>query len=551
MARTQAISITDALLQVSQAINAETDVVKLLAAIKAIAVQVIEAERASVFILDKSHHELWTLLADGEDMIRLPSGKGIVGSVIESNTSVAIEDASRDPRFYREIDRQTGYETRSVLCAPMRNRDGVARGAIELLNKRGGAFTDEDRRVLAILGNQAGLAVEHVEMRDEVRRNLTQLQALLEIQQDCTFAMEREEIFETVLSILVRQVEGRWGALYICFGDGKDAYYGFRPGAGLESWESDENRAAPEYITDIKQGIKAAREGTRPGSDDLACAPLSSDGKSFGYLAIRLHSNENRLFNAVSTDYIALAAAQIASILVKKEALEQRKREEKLLLLGSMLATIVHDMKSPLSGISGYAQLIRHRSGEEKTRLYCDSILRALEHVETMNRELLAFVRGEYVGLKRSSVDLRGLLAEIVDSAREGDKYQGVTTRLAEGDAVTVQADRDRLVRVFNNILANAREAMPDGGNIEISVDRIDSRAVVIISDDGVGMPAHIRDRVFEPFITYGKQKGTGLGLTAVRTLIEEHGGAIGVTSALGKGTAFTIHLPINTSEED
>jgi signal transduction histidine kinase/putative methionine-R-sulfoxide reductase with GAF domain len=555
MAQTETISITDAMLEVSRAMTDETDLVALCRTLKATATRLTGASRASLFMLDKHKRELWTLCADGrEEMIRMPAGKGAVGAVIENNECVRIDRAPEDPRFYDQIDRQTGYETRSILCAPILDRDGVARGAFELLNKRDGSFSSEDERYVTILGAQAGMAIEYVEMREDIRRTLAQQEAIAEIGRRCTIAMELDEIFQVILSVLVGECNGRGGVIHTTIHDGAAVYYGYRPGEMLTCWESGESGEEPSCIADIRAAVEtdgawgAVACGQRNG---VLYARLMRSDTTVGYVAVRPRDYARRLFNDAPFEYLKIVAMQILGYIEEKEALEQRKREEKLQLLGSMIAKLVHDLKSPLSGVSGYAQLMQHRCEDEKLKSYCGAILTSLEHIETMNSELLAFVRGESVGLKRSLVELRSLVQGIIDSSRESDRYGNISIALDEGAPVTVWADRDRLIRACNNVLANARDALVEGGVIRVSVNGAQSEATIAIVDEGVGMPAAIRERVFEPFVTHGKKRGTGLGLAIVKNLIEEHGGRIHVRSAPGKGTALTIHLPLQALQEE
>ena len=111
------------------------------------------------------------------------------------------------------------------------------------------------------------------------------------------------------------------------------------------------------------------------------------------------------------------------------------------------------------------------------------------------------------------------------------------------------EVDRDMIVRVFKHNLKNAKEAMPDGGSINVKLYKNDSNAMVEINDAGKGIPAHIRENIYKPFFTYGKENATGLGLTIVKSIIEGHGGSISFSSLLGKGSVFLIHLPLGKKE--
>jgi signal transduction histidine kinase len=128
-------------------------------------------------------------------------------------------------------------------------------------------------------------------------------------------------------------------------------------------------------------------------------------------------------------------------------------------------------------------------------------------------------------------------------------KHEGVAISIDTSSDSVIKADRVKLIKVLKSIFRNAKEAMPGGGKLEIKLGKKDTSAVIEISDTGKGIPSLLKDKVFEPFCTYGKENAAGLGLTVARSIIEEHGGTISFSSMLGKGTVFSIHLPLAKKE--
>ncbi len=162
-------------LAVSRALGAERDLDRLLALIVASATDLVDAERTSLFIVDRERNELWSRVAEGSGEIRLPLGRGIAGAVAVDGSVVNIPSAYDDRRFDPANDRRTGFTTRSILCLPMFNHDGVVVGVIQALNKRGTApFGERDEQVLAALAAQAGVALENAQLlqRDRERQRL-------------------------------------------------------------------------------------------------------------------------------------------------------------------------------------------------------------------------------------------------------------------------------------------------------------------------------------------------------------------------------------------
>ncbi len=159
------------ILDVAKAMTAERDVDALLNLILAEAVKVVEADRCSLFVLDRDKNELWSRIAQGESTeIRVPVGSGIAGTVAQTGEVINIPDAYADERFNRSYDRATGYRTRTILCVPMRDTKGDVTGVIQALNAVEGAFDSEDEELLIALGGQAAGAIENALLHDEITR---------------------------------------------------------------------------------------------------------------------------------------------------------------------------------------------------------------------------------------------------------------------------------------------------------------------------------------------------------------------------------------------
>ena len=145
-------------------------------------------------MVDPVKNELWSRVAEGlgNKEIRIPITAGIAGLVATTGNPVRISDAYQDPRFNPEVDKKTGYQTRSILCIPMRNRRGQVIGVFQVLNKRDGEFTPLDEQLLASLSSQAAVAVENAKLYEEVQRTLAQVQALDRMKTDFLNAISHE-----------------------------------------------------------------------------------------------------------------------------------------------------------------------------------------------------------------------------------------------------------------------------------------------------------------------------------------------------------------------
>jgi HD-GYP domain-containing protein (c-di-GMP phosphodiesterase class II) len=160
-----------AILEVAKALAAERRVEAFFARIVEEGARVAEAERCTLFVADRERGELWSKVAQGTDEIRMPLGAGVAGAVVEAGAAVRIADAYADPRFNAEVDRATGYRTRTILAVPMWSTRGEIVGVLQALNRRGAPeFTDEDQELLGALAGPAASALENAILNEEIER---------------------------------------------------------------------------------------------------------------------------------------------------------------------------------------------------------------------------------------------------------------------------------------------------------------------------------------------------------------------------------------------
>jgi HD-GYP domain-containing protein (c-di-GMP phosphodiesterase class II) len=158
------------ILDVAKAMTAERQLDRLLALVVDEAAKVAEADRCTLFLVDREKRELWSKVAHGTQTIRVPLGAGIVGAVASTGAPIRIDDAYADARFNREVDRGTGYRTATILAVPMRNTKGEVVGVLQALNRRAGAFTEEDEELLGALAGPAASAIENAVLNEEIER---------------------------------------------------------------------------------------------------------------------------------------------------------------------------------------------------------------------------------------------------------------------------------------------------------------------------------------------------------------------------------------------
>ena len=227
--------------------------------------------------------------------------------------------------------------------------------------------------------------------------------------------------------------------------------------------------------------------------------------------------------------------------------IEQMMRSERLSLIGTTISSIVHDMNNPISCILSACHIIQSSGCDEATAKMAALIRDAVDRMATMTTELVDYSRGK-THLQCQLVSVPELVRQL-----EPDFAKcrfGCDVQIEVEFTGSLQIDRHRMLRVFGNLIKNAREAMKPGeGNIlRFAVSRIDSGVEFKVSDTGHGIKSEFLPKIFEPFVTHGKSSGTGLGLAIAKTVIDAHGGSIAVQSSEA-GTTFTINLPLPTKQ--
>ena len=241
--------------------------------------------------------------------------------------------------------------------------------------------------------------------------------------------------------------------------------------------------------------------------------------------------------------------------LVNKELIQV----EKMASLGKMAASVAHELNNPLAGILTYAKLlIKKIQNNISQPIDREKFVEKLEHIhsETMRcgnivRNLLTFARGSITNFQKCNLsEIIDRALKIVDHHIKLAKIKVV--RKLDVMPVTIICDSDQLVQAFVALLINAVEAMPDGGQLEITAQYPYQEAetvIIHINDSGIGIPDELKDKILEPFFTTKKdQNGVGLGLAVVYGIIQRHDGKIWLQSQKDKGTTFFIKLPVTQS---
>ena len=245
-----------------------------------------------------------------------------------------------------------------------------------------------------------------------------------------------------------------------------------------------------------------------------------------------------------------LTGEQKGFVLVLEDITEKKKIEEELFRatkhasVGRLAAGVAHEIGNPLASISS---LVQELQTEDVSSFEKDSLSTINQHVHRIARIVRNL--GDFARLyprQKMPTSLREILETTLSLVRYDKNFRKVEINTDVQDTPPLKIDPDQIQQVFLNLILNARDAMPDGGNLSISVRQVDDHVELRFSDTGHGIDVDIRDKVFDPFFsTKGPTKGTGLGLSICYSIIKDHGGTIEIDSEKDKGTRFTIRIPV------
>ena len=278
---------------------------------------------------------------------------------------------------------------------------------------------------------------------------------------------------------------------------------------------------------------------------------------SIAYIFIHPISDMHDTFSEYTEIAFYLAIGSLAGVLLENERSNRRKREEaerklvqaeRLSLVGQMVASIAHEIKNPLGSIKGAVQILKDSNTPASDKAeFADIIEKEVDRLDGVVGEYLSYAKP--TPSKVTKTDIGEIATAVARQINFQCNERGIKLILEQNEVPPIAADGNKLRQLFLNMLLNAVQAMPQGGEIKFGCrqinDDLGNRLEIRISDTGPGIAPENISKIFDPFFST-KSHGTGLGLATAKAIVSEHNGQIKAESVLGKGTTFIITLPIN-----
>ncbi|MEW5974509.1 MAG: GAF domain-containing protein [Acidobacteriota bacterium] len=568
---------------IGKAISSELNIHKLFELIYHQVSRVVPSEGFLIALKEKgnSRIEVKFEVADGKRRSYLSSlsHDGLVGYVMQTRTPFLVKDNFE--KIYGSITGRAPHRiAQSWLGVPLILGE-EALGVVVLQNFRiRRSYDRDDLNFLSTIADQAAVAIANARLFREAQERATRLAVVNEITREASLNLDVEQLFQRTNDQLKRVVSFEKSSIAIYEPEtdtfslvnvyGENITGGFYRGMQIPGRETVMRVAYETKKPYYTRSLDKILSNTSPylvtqGIQSAVSIPIISDDVCLGTL--NLGSQKEDGFSEDQIDLLVTIANSLGTALKNarlysqleqsyselQDTQDQLVKSEKLRALGEMSAGVAHDFNNILGAILGRAQLMKGQTEDPRVLRGLDIIEKAAIDGASTVKRLQDFTRKRTDQVFKH-VDLVEVIEDTLSMTRtrwedsahiSGIKYQ--ITRKFES-SLPVAGEASELREVFTNIIFNALDAMPNGGDIDIQVRVEGDRVLTEVRDTGRGMTEEIRKRVFDPFFTTKGVKGNGLGMSVAYGIITRHKGEISVESELGMGTSVRVVLPVDLS---
>ena len=495
------------------------------------------AEVSSLYLLEKPEGVLRLVATNGLNRggigrAALRLGEGIVGWVANARVPLAARDVRAEPRWkwVPEVDEKRFV---SMLSVPVVARDEVI-GVMNVQTVEPRDFGREEIDFLQTIANQVAGIIEKGRLQRESDRKLREVSALFEVSNVLTSTLDLDEVLSLVVDRLVRVYPGASGAILL----------------REEGEDRERSRSGELQRTATHAAHRAIAERRPIVAFDHIAMPLIANDRLLG--AVVLQVPDYKEFLEEEVRFVGALANQ-AALAIDKASLYalERKTTESLRELerarADFVAVVTHDLRTPLSVIRGYLDLLADKNG--KTKLPVSEATAQVERLDHLVDRILAGVRTDRpeLSLRRARFDLRATAAAALKEVAPMARRHKLTGPRA-GQPLFVRGDKRRTAEVIAGLVHNATKYAPEGTRIAVRIEAAGDRAIVRVRDEGPGVPPQDRARIFEPYargVAHDDIAGSGIGLFAARRVVEGQGGDLWLEDAPGGGAVFAFTLPL------
>jgi len=543
------------------------------------AVDILNCEAGSLLLLDEEGDELVFRVAVGpvaEQLInrRMPSNSGVVGQSVQNRIPVIVNDTSESEKWFADTDKETGFNSRSLLVVPLLVKD-LLLGVIEVVNRKDGLpFIRDDQNLLMAFASQAAVAIENARlytMTDQaLASRVEELSVMQRIDRDLNASLETGRAMRITLDWALRQSGVEAGFLGLVREGGLELKEVYGYGNELEPFE----RALVsleqyEFRQVVEEGMprwKVSENGNQvfflTGAREQLVFPIRRESATMGLLVLESRS-DGRLTSEETMNFLARLSDR-ASIAISNAQLYdevQRANDAK----SDFVSFVSHELKNPMTSIKGYTELLAAGAVgpiTEPQKNFLNTIRSNVERMTILVSDLndVSKIEAGRLRFDYATVNITEIVEEVLRSLRRmlEEKHQEIVVELSS-DLPLAWADKGRLVQIVTNFISNSCKYTPEGGKLIVSAEADENhwdpegaRKVLHfwVKDNGIGISEEDQKKIFTKFFRSEDPKtreapGTGLGLNITKSLVEAQGGRIWFESVFREGTTFHFTIPV------
>ena len=553
----------DALYRISALAGKNFNPVRALEGILDEVMQVFSANSASISLLDASSNtlliEVQRGLPEKSQGFELPLGIGITGWVAAHGEALLCPDVTKEEKYFQLDER-----VRAEMAAPLTEGDRTV-GALNVDSCEVNAFKDEDLRLLVLMAKEASRVLENMWMVQQLRKKADQLQSLVLLSQDISGTRKFDQVLETISREGLLLLGCRLSAFFLydqkqdilqlqCLQDGKgirkyneelkpgDSLLGSALRGHRQVQTSDLLRTEEHHFIDLIRTENLT---------SMLVTPVVFEDVPIGLLTHyidrphRFHDDEQMIARALADlGAIAIENARLYGRVFDSE--ESMRKSERLTTLGTLAAEIAHEIRNPLMVVRLLFDSLKLSDENDDNKAKDLTVIREkLNHLEQIAGRILEF------GKSRESFRKVTRVQEILEDAvlLVRLKLEQSQVNLCWNDHFQdekVFVDKGQIQQVLLNLILNALEVMPNGGELFIDSEFVEGWANIYVRDQGQGITEDLRGKIFESFLT-GRKDGTGLGLTISKRIMRAHDGDLELVETGSGGTTFKISLPLSS----
>ncbi len=565
--------------EVAQSLSSNLEVAPLLDNILRSAVEILNCEAGSLLTLDEETNELVFDVVVGpvaSDLrgTRMAAGSGLVGKSVSTRQPFIVNNVKQSQDWESGKDEETGFVTRGILGVPMMVKDRVL-GVIEVINKKDGMpFSQDDMELLTAFTGQAAIALENARLYtltdQQLASRVEELSVMQRIDRELNTSLDVARAMRITLEWAIRQSAAVAGLVGVVEEAGLRLVASEGYETELEGYR--ETGLLPLEMPALAEAVRTGRvqlpdssrltlrDALLAGAQGQIVIPIRRETDVIGLLL--LESVEREGFDEDAQSFLIRLADHAAIAIANAQLYAEVQRAN--LAKSDFVSFVSHELKTPMTSIRGYADLLAAGAVGPITEAQTEFIATIRSNVSRMATLVsdladVSRIEAGRLHLEFAAVAIPEVIQEVTRATKAliDEKEQTLVLNLPE-DLPQVWGDRNRLAQVLTNLTSNAHKYTLPGGTVTLHARRTrnewdeqgaDEVVVISVQDTGIGIKEDDQKYIFTQYFRTDEGKdtapGTGLGLNIARYLVEMQGGKIWFESALGQGTTFHFTVPV------